>query len=228
MMWRRLLILDAALSAVIVGGIFQVRRSWDEFDMKHRTETILPEKETVRSLPAAAAIAAASEDWTDISVRNPFSFDRNDVAIVAPKQTPTAQPKPVLFGVMSLGNEWIAMMGPGQGGARSSRPVKVGESLDSWQVVEIQAKSVVVTAGNGLRETVIMNDPTAQVARTSERTPTPGGPSAPIVPSPAPPPTSTNMQNPPSTAQSPAQSAPGQPADDILQTPFGPVKRTRP
>src|SRR6185503_11747124 len=106
---------------------------------------------------------------TDISVKDPFSFDRNDVSIVAPKQEAAAKPKPVLYGVMSVGSEWIAMMGPSQSGSRGSRPVRVGESLDNWQIVEIQPKSVIVTAANGTRETVIMNDPTAQVARSSER-----------------------------------------------------------
>src|SRR5262245_21042068 len=227
MMWRRLLMLDVALAAVITGGVVQVRKSWDEFEKQHRTEAIQPEKETVRSLPPASPNGTASEDWTDISVKNPFSFDRNDVAIVAPKQTAAAQPKPVLFGVMSIGNEWIAMMGPGQGGGRgASRPVKVGETMDTWEVVEIKSKSVIVTAANGNRETIIMNDPTAQVARSSERTAT-GGIPAPVVSAPAPQSATTTTQS-ATTSQSSAQSAPNQPADEILQTPFGPVKRTRP
>ena len=227
MRWRRLLILDVALAAVIAGGVFQVRKSWDEFEKQHRTEAIQPEKETVRSLPPPAPRAGASEDWTDISVKNPFSFDRNDVAIVAPKQAAAQRPKPVLFGVMSVGNEWIAMMGPGQSNGRGSRPVKIGESLDSWQVVEIQPKSVIVTADNGNRETIIMNDPKEQVARSAERTSTGSTPSPTVIPTAA---SSTAPANPqsPSTSQSPPQSAPNQPADDILQTPFGPVKRTRP
>src|SRR5262249_14163892 len=120
-------------------------------------------------LPTTTVAATSPQDWTEISVNNPFSFDRNDTAIVAPVQAAPNTPKPVLFGIMSIGSEKIAMLSPGQSG-RASRQVKIGESVDNWEVLEIGDKSVVVTAPNGTRQTVIMNDPTAQVARSMERT----------------------------------------------------------
>src|SRR5207302_5234563 len=113
--------------------------------------------EIARAVPGASVTAVAPQDWTEISVKDPFSFDRNDVSYVAPKQTLPTQPKPVLFGTMSIGNEWIAMLAPAQSGTRTSRPVKVGESVDDWQVVEIRDKSVLVTGPTGLRETLVMN-----------------------------------------------------------------------
>src|SRR5262245_33353338 len=170
MRWRRLLILDLALAAVLVAGVIQVRRSWKEFERSHRVGDVQAEKETVRGLPASPSTTATVQDWTDISVKNPFSFDRNDVAIIAPQQSPGTKPKPVLFGMMSVGNERIAMLAPGQSGTRASRPVKIGESIDGWQVVEIRETSVVVASENGIRETVTMDDPAAQVARVYENT----------------------------------------------------------
>src|SRR5262249_27762002 len=148
----------------------RVRQIWKDFDSTHRTETIKPDKESVRSVPAATA-APAPENWTDISVKDPFSFDRNDIAIVAPKQNAPVQPKPVLFGTMLVGKEWIAMLAPGQGATtRASRPVKIGESIGEWQVVEISEKSVVVAGENGSRQNVGLMESTAVVPRDSGRT----------------------------------------------------------
>jgi hypothetical protein len=225
-MWRRILVLDLALAGLLVFGVVQVRKSWQEFEASHRIESVRPEKEAARSLANTTAAARTPEDWTDISVKNPFSFDRNDVAIVAAKQALPVMPKPVLFGTMSIGKEWIAMMGPAQSGGRASRPIKIGESLDNWQVVEIRDKSAVVAGANGARETIIMNDPTAQAPRSAERTPTGGQAQVTVVnPTPTAPPPTTTSSAPAAPAAQPSPA--NQPADDILLTPFGPVKRTR-
>jgi hypothetical protein len=205
-----------------------VRANWSDFEAKHRIESIQPETEPGRTVAPGPAIAATRQDWTEISANNLFSFDRTDIGMVAAKETRPAEPKPVLFGSMSIGNEKIAMLAPAQsGGSRASRPVKVGENVDSWQVVQIDDKSVVVAA-NGVRQTILMNDPTAQVPRSMDRT---GGiataPSVNVVnPSPAPPPAATsNSSQPTMTAQpSPAE----QSTDEYLITPFGKVRRTRP
>ena len=230
MMWRRLLPLNVALLAVIVAGSLRVRQSWNEFESSHRVELIRAEAEAEKVLPGAPTIAAKPEDWTDISVKNPFSFDRNDVAIVAPVQAAPARPNPVLFGVMSIGSERIAMLAPGQSGSRASRPVKVGESLDTWQIVEIQEKAVIIAAANGTRQTIIMNDPTAQPPRSYERTGT-GAPAAPVnivtatPAAPTAPAASTSPAPTPPAAQPPTT---GQPTGEMLITPFGPVPRTKP
>jgi hypothetical protein len=229
MTWRRILILDSMLAALMVVGVFRVRHSWDEFEGTHRVQAVQAETEPARTVPGATTVAVVAEDWTDISIKNPFSFDRNDVPIVAPKQEVPTSPKPVLLGTMSVGNQWIAMLAPGQSGGRSSRPVKVGETMGDWRVVEINDKSVVVTAESGVRATIVMNDPTAQVARDYIRTGTSGS-TAPVIvtPStPAAPPTTTSTSSSVPAAQ-PTQPGAAQPADDILLTPFGPVKRTRP
>jgi hypothetical protein len=229
MMWRRILLLDLALAAVLIAGAIQVHRSWQSFELSHRVESVQPEAEPIRTPPVVSPVAAAPQDWTEISVNDPFSFDRNDVAIVAATQAVPTRPKPVLFGIMAVGPEKIAMLSPGQSG-RASQSVKIGESVDSWQVVEISEKSVVVVAENGTRQTIIMNDPTAQVPRVSTRTGS-GVPAGPIVntstSTPVAPPPTTTANAPaqtPQTNQQPAAAA----DDDYLVTPFGRVKRTKP
>jgi hypothetical protein len=227
-MWRRLIIVDVALAIVLTAGVVRVRRSWMEFNANHRIESVQPENEAARTLPASNLRTAAVEDWTDISTKDPFSFDRNDISIVAPKEVFAVQPKPVLFGTMAIGNEWIAMLAPGQSGTRSGQPLKVGESIGNWQVVEIRDRSVVVVA-NGVRETVAINE---QQPRNYERTlasstAAPVNVVTPAAPAPAPPPSAS-----PQTSQPPqpaaAQPTGAQPPVRILHTPFGDVPAVDP
>src|SRR5262245_43266725 len=104
-MLRRLILLDLLLIALFVAGVLHFRRNWLEFEVGHRVGTIQAEPEIQRSVPAANAAAVAVSDWTDIVAKNPFSFDRNDIAIVAPKEAAQAAPrapKPFLFGTMGI------------------------------------------------------------------------------------------------------------------------------
>jgi hypothetical protein len=119
---------------------------------------------------------------------------------------------------MSLGKEMMAMIAPGKPGSRDYKPMKVGETIDGWTIVSISDKSLVVKA-NDVEETIVMNDPTAQVPREHTRTIE------------APPPSVTSVGGPPTSApQAPsaaAQPAAAQPAGQpgrrtITQvTPFG-------
>jgi hypothetical protein len=175
---------------------------------------------------ANASASPAGEDWTEIPARNPFSFDRNDIAIVAQRSAPVdSGPKPVLFGIMSLGGPRLAMLAPGRPpGNRSSIPRQTGEIIDGWTVVQIDTKSVVVES-NGVRETILMNDPTAQVPREYRSTEAAAAPvviqsSAPAVPAAAE--SATTSTNNSGTAANPA---PGQPRTRIIQTPFGPFRQ---
>jgi hypothetical protein len=229
-MWRRLLVLDLVLALAFAYALTRIRRSWQEFDLNHGVQMVQAEKETIQKVPTLNLPATVSEDWTEISAKDPFSFDRNDVAIVAPKPTAPSQPKPVLFGTMAIGKEWIAMLAPAQGGNRGSQPVKVGESIGEWHVVEIREKSVIVAGENGLQQTVGLNEATAQ-GRSSERT-SPGqapapvtlvSPSAPVSAQPA---GTPNSPGTPVTPPAPAAGEANKPK--ILLTPFGPVPRTDP
>jgi hypothetical protein len=230
MNFRRLLILDLALLAALVAGIVQLRRSWYEFEATHRVETIQPEREILKSPPAPPTLAVSAEDWTDIATRNPFSFDRTDVAIMNPRPTLPTQPRPVLLGTIFIGSDRMAMLAPGQSGSRGSGPYKVGASIDNWQVVEIRDKSAVVINASGVRETLVINDPRDRLVRSTERTGT-GAPAQAVnvltSPTPAQAPSTTTAAPPPSGPAAQPSST-GQPTGDFLDTPFGRVPRTKP
>jgi hypothetical protein len=179
-MIRRVVLIDAVLVIILAAGIIRFRDAWGAFWLTHRVDTIQASAETVTGqAPVGIPTAAAASDWTEIAGRNPFSFDRTDAPILAAAPAEVAGPKPILFGTMSLGPEVMAMMATGQPGNRNAKPMRLGEALDGWVLVEIQDKSVVVKNGDR-RENVIMNDPTAQVPRDVGRTA-----SAPAAPPPA-------------------------------------------
>jgi hypothetical protein len=171
-MIRRLIILDAFLILMLVLGGVAIRNQWKSFNAGHQVSAIIPEPEAFPTVEQASAAqpATAATDWTDISARNLFSFDRNDIVLLAsePAEGPKPPgPKPFLFGTLSIGSEKMAMLAPA--GNRSYRPMKVGELIDGWTVTEIQDKSVVVT-GNAIRQTLVMNDPTGLIPRDTTRT----------------------------------------------------------
>src|SRR5688572_18352070 len=138
-MIRRLIIFDAALVLLLLFGAARLRRDWLAFGPAHQVSAIQPKAENLPSLPAGGAAAPASADWTEIPTRNPFSFDRNDIAILAPPPEPEKPigPKPVLFGTMLLGQGWTALLASGQTQNRNSRAFRVGENIDGWTIVEI-------------------------------------------------------------------------------------------
>jgi hypothetical protein len=223
MMVRRLIVVNLAFLVVIGAGVAKLRRDAAAFSSTHRISRIEPPagKEAAVSGAAAPAIAAP-ENWTEIAARNPFSFDRNDIAIVA--STPPAQqpkrPKPILFGTLMLGDDRLAMLSPGDSANRSSRPVRVNETFDGWVLVRIQDKSVVVRSGE-VEETVIMNDPTAlQIARGTEKTSAPASAPQAATIAPAPLPAPQQIQSQPHAGQ-PAPNSPTGKRQIVVRTPFG-------
>lgn len=228
-MIRRLVILDSVLVILLGLGGAKVRQDWRAFGPAHQVSAIQPKAETFPTLPAAGpATGGGASDWTDIPSHNPFSFDRNDIAILAPSEPPKpVGPRPILFGTMALDDGRVAMLASGQAANRNSRPMKVGQTIDGWTVVEIQAKSVVIEA-NSTRETVIMDDPTVQVPRDYTRTLASAAP-APAVMQPMSQPAavpSSATSGTPSTSSGFSQNATQEPRVRILQTPFGTVRQT--
>ena len=226
MMARRLLFLNLALLALVVLGIVRLRHNVEAFSAGHRVDQIRPESDKPLPKTVAAAAVAAKQEWPDIAAHDPFSFDRNDVAIVvspAAAQQPK-RPKPVLYGTISLGKDPVAMLAPGDGAARSSRPVHAGEIFDGWSVVEIQDKTVIVK-WDEVKETLII-DPTALTARVYEKTGSGAPPSPPVTTvaptAPTAIPTSAPSTNP--IAPSPTTVSPTCKKEVIVSTPFGPNK----
>jgi hypothetical protein len=221
-MFQKIVILNVVLLSVIAVGIARLRRDAVAFANAHRVEQIQPDSDKPLPKAAAGVATAAAQDWNNIAAHNPFSFDRNDVTLVItpPAAEQPKRPKPILFGTMTLGADHIAMLGPGDSGNRASRPVRAGEVFDGWTVLEILDKSVSVQWEKTTKESLILNDPTAQVARLSEKTG--GGVSAPQVPaSPIPTPgPATTQAAPPAPTQPPPASNGGK-KQKLVHTPFG-------
>jgi hypothetical protein len=228
-MSRRLLILDAGLIVLLVLGVVKLRQDWNSFVSIHSVSSIQPKPQEFPSLPAAAPIRGESTaDWTDIPSKDPFSFDRNDIDIVIAEATtpvPTG-PKPILFGVLAIGTDRTAFVAAGTPGNRNSRPMRVGESVDGWKIVDIANKSIDVES-NGIRQTLIMNDPSAQVPRDGSRTAGSGSASTIIQATSASPVSATPNTSAPSSPSSPSSSTTTtQPAPQGVKghwemTPFG-------
>ncbi len=227
-MSRRLVILDLALVLMLALSIAQFRQDWLAYQSAHQVSAIQPMAEDPPSLAVANIPNSSAADWTEIASRDPFSFDRNDIPIVAVSEQPkVVGPRPILFGTMSLGDGRIAMVGPGQPGNRSYRPMKVGEVIDGWSIAQIDEKSIVVEA-NAIQETVVMNDPSAQLQRDHTRTlvsqPAPNVVQG-AVSSSRPAPAVTSVA--PVTTPTPSTANSNQPPTRYreLQTPFGVVRQ---
>lgn len=182
-MFRRLLLLDAALIALLVMGGMRVRKDWKAFEPAHDIAAIQPKPHAYPAITAGGTSATTtSADWTEIPSRDPFSFDRTDVDIViaVPVEAPPPKPlgpKPILYGTFILGNEKTALVATGAGG-KGSKPMKVGDVIDGWTILNIASGSMQIES-NGTRQTVITNDPTnappREIARTVATAPAPVG-----------------------------------------------------
>jgi hypothetical protein len=170
-MSQRLVVLNVVFLGLVVAGILRLRHDAVAFASEHRVEQIQPESNKQPPKSVQAAATPGKQEFGDIAAHNPFSFDRNDVTLVItpPAAQQPKRPKPILLGTMMLGKDRIAMLSPGDSGGRASRPVRPGELFDGWMLLEIQDKSVMMQSEN-IKESVILNDPTAPVQRDIEKT----------------------------------------------------------
>jgi hypothetical protein len=100
-----MILLDCALVAVLIAGGMKIYRDWVAFDPAHQVAAIQAAPEAFPATPLANPSALQqTADWTEISSRNPFSFDRTDIAVLAaPVSSLEMGPRPVLFGVVAVG-----------------------------------------------------------------------------------------------------------------------------
>jgi hypothetical protein len=221
-MVKRLVVLNVVLVAVLIAMAVRIHNDWVNFETTHQIAAIQPEPEAVPKIAAAVSgNTGAPEDWTDIPSHNPFSFDRNDIPIVEPAAPPKPPGvKPILFGTISLGKEPLAMVASGQPpGNRNYRPMRIGEVIDGWTITEILDKSITIKADQ-IQDSVLMNDPSAQIPRETART----AAAAPVVSTSPPPPAPSALTVPSALAAPPPpqSSAPPRGRRRILQqTPFG-------
>ena len=225
----RLVLLNAVLVLVLATLVFQFRRGLLDYEATHDVSSIQAEAEIDISIAGIEGLerGSARNDWNRVSVLNPFSEDRNDIAVLAPAPASEAVDTGVpvtsalaLIGTLLLGDERVALMNsPGDPAYMSLR---VGETIAGWQLVEIDRKSVIVEATGG-RRNVVMNDPTMAVsgARTQGRAaPATIVASQSSTPAPAPTPDVSATQAAPQATSQPAPAA-----ECVIQTPFGPTTR---
>ena len=200
-----------------------------DYEATHDVSSIQAESEIDLSIAGIEGLerGSARNDWNRVSVLNPFSEDRNDIAVLGPAPPSEAVDTGVtvttavaLIGTLLLGDERVALMASPEDPAYVS--LRVGETIGGWQVVEIDRKRVVVEA-TGRRRDVVMNDPTMAVsgARTQGRA-APATIVASQPSTPAPTPTPGVSATPAPTPAAPQQLPPGRCA---IQTPFGPTTR---
>jgi hypothetical protein len=169
---QRIWIVNAALLLLFIWGAMRLRSDWNAFGATHqasRLQNAAPRNNAKARVAESAPVAAEAAPWTEIAARSPFSFDRNDMNLDLTEAVaaPVAGPKPFLLATLILGNEKIALMGKPGGDSRSSTRVKVGQTFEGWEVVEIQDSSVVITS-NGAKESITVGR--APVARSTEKT----------------------------------------------------------
>jgi hypothetical protein len=212
-MLRRILVADFLIIVLLVFGGIHVRKQFRTFDESHKVEQVRSRPETFAALPALPAAQPQLNQWSSIASQNPFSFDRNDTSLTAPAPLPppapvNVGPKPILFGTFSIGSNKVAMLAEGQPGNRNARPMRVGDVIDGWEVAEIKDGAIAVRAGERV-ESVVTNDPAAQVSRAVTRTastsPTPS--LTPAAPGPIPTTVSVAPPPQPSTVKTVVQTA---------------------
>ena len=223
----RLVLLNAVLVLVVATLVFQFRRGLLDYEATHDVSSIQAEAEIDISIAGIEGLEPGSErsDWNLVSVLNPFSADRNDIAVLAPVPASEAVDTGgavttalALIGTLLLGDERVALMNSLQDPAYVS--LRVGETIAGWQLVEIDRKSVVVEA-TGRRRNVVMNDPTMSVS--GARTRAPAAPATVVASQ-----SSTPAPTPDVSATQAAPQATPQPEparECVIQTPFGPTTR---
>lgn len=178
-MKRELVFINIVLAVALIAAAFEFQAGWLDFEATHDVQQIQFTGDPLGVPAPADGQPGAIQDWTSIVDQNLFSFDRNDLAIETSNGIVPAGPRPYLFGTMSLGDEPMAMMAIGDPGNREYKPVRVGEVVDGWELIEILGKSVRVRSG-GVEATIIMNDPTAGMPRNRSRTMARSGAAPPV------------------------------------------------
>lgn len=128
-----------ALNALLA---WDLRRLWQDYQQRTRwIQAATPSKSTP---PVAGPSQAAlpTQSFTEIVDRNLFTPERTTQS---PKDQVKAPELPVLYGTMSLGEGWFALMAPGdQAASGLSKRVGVGEEIGGYKLVSISGSRVVV------------------------------------------------------------------------------------
>jgi hypothetical protein len=165
-MSKRIVVFNLALLGLLVLAGVKLRRDWSAFRPAHNLASIQPAAQTFPPLAAAIVATPQAVDWTDIPSHNVFSFDRTDIdiaAVVEVEPPKPSGPKPIVVGTLIIGSQKTAFLG------KNSKPVKVDDEIDGWKIVDIQRTGITIES-NGQRQTVVVNDASAQLPRDGGKT----------------------------------------------------------
>ena len=148
-MKRRTVQVNLLLLGLAVLWVYLLADNWGMAEGEGRLDSPGPEAATAAS--SRPASRASASDAGAIAGHHLFHSDRHNDLPEEALEEPEEQrrPAPVLMGTMGLGGEDVALMV--SGGSRSSgglyRRLKVGEELDGYTLVRIEADRVVMKTG---------------------------------------------------------------------------------
>jgi hypothetical protein len=122
--------------------VWEARRLWQDYQQRRRWIYAAMAPKAVPPATARTQAPLPTQNFAEIVDRNLFTPERKS-------QSPQAEAKapelPVLFGTMSLGEGWFALMAPGdQAASGLSKRVIVGEEIGGYRLVSISGSRVVV------------------------------------------------------------------------------------
>ena len=171
-MKRRTVQVNLLLLGLAVLWVYLLADNWGMAEGEGRLDSPGPEAATAAS--SRPASRASASDAGAIAGHHLFHSDRHNDLPEEALEEPEEQrrPAPVLMGTMGLGGEDVALMV--SGGSRSSgglyRRLKVGEELDGYTLVRIEADRVVMKTG--AREIKVgMHDRSRKPRRTARTAP---------------------------------------------------------
>jgi hypothetical protein len=132
-MRRRLLLLNAALLAAALAGLWRFRVEYRRAQDRYRLLQPAAAPATPPPAPAHAAPAVQPATYLDAAQKYLFSPDRNPTVAVEPPKAKPRPPLPVLFGVMNIGTGPIALMSPAPN--TRHKAIRLGESIGEFKLV---------------------------------------------------------------------------------------------
>lgn len=173
-MKRKLLLLNLALFLLTAAAGWQLRREW--MAARAREQAVLKKKVRPAPAPPVAPMQPAPPvmpaGYAEIAQKMLFARDRNPNVIVeaAPAAPPKPMPpKPVLRGVMNLGDGAIAIMAEKSGAQQ--REYRQGDMVGEFRLLAVGAQQVVLDwNGQTVTRAVEQIAPVEQAQAAAERT----------------------------------------------------------
>lgn len=146
-MKHRILALNVALLVLTGAAAWQLKASWDEASERERRvfETAMQARNRVLAPPAMEPVQAASAaGYEQVAQQMLFSRDRNPNVVieVAPPPPPKPVPDlPVLFGVMTFGDDISLILAERQNGTQKA--YRAGQAVGPFQLASVSRDKAV-------------------------------------------------------------------------------------